>query len=211
MRAWDRNDLFFFGGFWAALLVVGALGLLLQLSSSATAAAWVQAIGSLLALGAAVLVPYLSATVTRQQAHVDKIRRSHEVIVLLIGEVVLLSNRVKLLKRKISGMPLSGDPQKWLEAMKLEVPDRIEWAVYEANVDGKTLYPVINMLIGTSAYNGYVEMLHFADIAGRHREKYQHDLSRRLDLIEGHCDAVVSMMKKGFAARGINIVEPTQE
>src|SRR5262249_28149419 len=105
MRALDRNDGLFLVGFWCAVFIVGTIALLFRLSSSA-AAAWVQAIGALLALGAAVLVPYLSAKVAQQQAHAEKVRRANELIVLLIADITLLGTRVRLLKKRISEMPI---------------------------------------------------------------------------------------------------------
>jgi len=123
----QRNDLILFGALVAAFLTIFLVALVQAYPTSGVAAAWAQAVFSIIGIAVAIAVPTALALSEKRERKERRLERSGSLAMSLIGAIWLLEaetdRATKVLYACQNAPPGPISWTEWFDALTLEIPE----------------------------------------------------------------------------------------
>jgi hypothetical protein len=195
----NRNDQIFVVRLFGSCFAVMAAYILARYADSQTAAGWVQAVGTLLALIIAIAVPYQTAEAERDRIRKARAERAELLNIILVGDVKTLRDEAALLAQPIATLLHATLVPSWSK-LKLSLSKRLEEAAFDPGADPMVLRPIINILLVVNAHNAFVDMMNRTVLQPGALTTVLNEIEKRRRVVEKLCNehmVRVSKSQKG--------------
>jgi hypothetical protein len=194
-----REDWLLAAGVFGACFTVGALYILYHFAGSANAAAWVQAIGAVLA----ILVAIYFARSDRADRKRSEERKAYSLVGSLTGSIFLMDMEVSRVERVIgqyrNEAPSAHAWQQWFKSGRIDIPSPLSAAMPMMQTSENEMvgrFRTITMLAHT--FNAHMEKFSTLDrneSAEKWAALYQ-QIAGQVELIRKTLDSITAMDKR---------------